>query len=237
MGKRRTRILPSSQSPPAAIIVERPTSVTTPVLRVIRELLRDNSIQFEETELANNEVKFALSGTSIKGTARDKYSVFLLLQIGEELFWLGSYLIFKRELGVYRLLGISLIIFKGEALDERKTALLRAEWDNQEPEIIHAQPHWHVYPRFPEKEEAGAEPTDDMDAEYINLLLETDESEDYDSEWPTSSNFHYAMASRWHTTTDMNAHQEKLNNLDNLLTWIRGCVSYCNGQIRYLFNS
>src|SRR5215216_2447048 len=145
MSKRRRRPLPASQTPPAAIIVEDPAAVTTPVLKVLREILRDRSVQFEGIELAKNEVKFVLSGTYTKGTARDKYSVFPLLQMGEELFWLGSYLVFKRELGVYKLLSVGLIVFKGEALDERKTALLRAEWDNQSEGTIHAQPHWHVY--------------------------------------------------------------------------------------------
>jgi hypothetical protein len=236
MGKRRTRLLPASQSPPAAITVENPAEVTMRVLKVIREVLRDKSVQFEGIELANNEVKFALSGTSTKGTARDKYSVFLLLQMGDELFWLGSYLIFKRALGRYELLSVGLIIFKGEAVDEKKTALLRAEWDNQSAGTIHAQPHWHVYPRFPEKGETDAEIIEGMEVESIESLDDNVETKDYDLEWPTSANFHYAMASRWHTSTKVNSHQEKLNDVDNLLSWIRGCVSYCNEQLRYLSN-
>lgn len=235
MAKRRTRLLSASQPFTADITVEDPAEVIKHVLKVIRDLLQNRSVQFEPVELAKNEVKFVLSGTSTKGTARDKYSVFSLLQVGEELFWLGSYLQFKRELGRYTLLSIGLIIFKGDASDERKTALLRAEWDNQSVGTAHAQPHWHVYPRFPEKG-AALEIVGKEDGEGVEFTSEREETEDYDLEWPTSANFHYAMASRWHASPDTASHQERLNDLDGLLNWIRGCVGYCRGQLTFLFS-
>lgn len=138
MPKKRQSRLRRSQIP-SAIVVEQPNQVITRVRRAFREALRNNSVAFEEVRLARGEVKFELSGTAIKATARDRYSVFPLLQREAELFWLGAALIFVRELGNYRLKSISLIIFKGEAIDERKTPLFRAEWDNPESGTSHAQ--------------------------------------------------------------------------------------------------
>ena len=232
MANRRTRAL---QYLPAAIVEENPARVTTRVLRVLRELLGNPSIQFEETTLANNEVKYSLSGTYTRGTARDRYTVFPLLQEGEELFWLGSYLIFRRELGLFRLLSVSLIIFKGEALDERKTALLRAEWDN-DMGTLHAQPHWHVYTRSNERDETDEAIIEDLNLESVEESLDNREPHDHDPDWPTSTNFHYAMASRWHASSDLNLHQVSLDNVDSLLTWIKGCVTYCRGQLSFLFS-
>jgi hypothetical protein len=198
-------------------------------------MLGDNSIQFDEIVLANDEVKFELSGTSIKGTAREKYSVFLLDQVKAELLWLGGALIFKRELGVYWLKSVSLLIFKGDAFDERKTALLRAEWDNPEPGVMHAQPHWHVYPRFIGKLEEKAELEEDTDVSIFEPSESKPEYEIQDSDWPTSANFHYAMASTWQTT-GINSHQEKLNDLNYLLNWLRGCITYTREQLAWLFS-
>lgn len=235
MAKIRTKLKAGPPAHPYAIIVDDPSEVTLPCLKVLRALLRDNSVAFQETPLANNEVKFGLTGSSVQAIARDKYSVFLLLSVRAELFWLGTTLIFRRELGRYRLLSVSLVIFKGDSFDEKKTPLLRAEWDNPDPASTteHAQPHWHVYPRLinrgssnPQVVEVGV---------FQSLLSNTDvaHSED-DLDWPTSANFHYAMASTWQA--EANGCQEKLNELRRLLGWLNGCITYSRNQLNFLFN-
>jgi hypothetical protein len=236
MGKIRTRLQPHSAGVPEAIVVDRPTTVTTQVLRAFRDLLKDPSIGFAEVQLADNEVKFELSGTTVRGTARDKYAVFLLLQTGSELFWLGSSLVFKKELGRYSLKSVSLVIFKGEVIDERKTALLRAEWDIAEAGVLHAQPHWHIYPRvlYRESQDAEFERVDEPELVESSFEEEMDGPEQ-DPEWSTSANFHYAMASTWQTN-GIGAQQEKLNDLDSLVRWIHGCVTYSRQQIAWLFS-
>jgi hypothetical protein len=235
MGKIRTRPQPPPPPSPEAIVVDRPSKVTTPVLRVLKEILGNNSIKFDEIVLANDEIKFELSGSASKGTAREKYSVFLLDQVGTELLWLGGALIFKRELLVYRLKSISILIFKGEAFDERKTALLRAEWDNPESGAMHAQPHWHVYPRFIGKPEEGSRFEEEASVSVFAPSEDAPKYEAQDSEWPTSADFHYAMASTWQTN-GINFHQEKLNDLDYLLNWLRGCIVYTREQLVWLFS-
>jgi hypothetical protein len=197
-------------------------------------VLGDNSIQFDEVALPKNEIKFELSGSPIKGTAREKYSVFLLTQVGAELLWIGGALIFKREVGIYRLKSVSLLIFKGDAFDERKTALLRAEWDNPESGVIHAQPHWHVYPHLIGKLEEKPEFEEDPAIGIFEPPEDETENEIKDSAWPNSANFHYAMASTWQAN-GVNSHQEKLNDLDYLLDWLRGCITYTREQLVWLF--
>src|SRR4029078_4662141 len=108
------RVQANTERSPEAIVVDRPTKVTTQVLRAFRDLLDDSSISFAEVQLPKNEVKFELSGTSVRGVARDKSSVFSLVQTETELFWLGASLVFRKELGQYKLKSVSLIIFKGD---------------------------------------------------------------------------------------------------------------------------
>jgi len=236
MAKIRTKLKGDPPAPPQAIIVDNPSEVTVPCLKVLRKLLSDNSIAFQETPLANSEVKFGLTGSSIQAIARDKYSVFLLLSVSAELFWLGTTLVFKRELGRYRLLSISLVIFKGDSFDEKKTPLLRAEWDNPDPAIPteHAQPHWHVYPRLLIRDSTNPPRAEAVAFQSLDLsVLDSTQSED-DLAWPTSANFHYAMASTWQA--EANGCQEKLNELGRLLGWLNGCISYSRSQLDFLFN-
>ena len=220
---------------PPAIVVERPNQVTTRVLKALREALGDNTIAFEEVSLARGEVRFELSGTAIKATARDRYSVFPLLQLEAELFWLGAALIFVRELGNYRLKSIGLIVFKGDAIDERKTALFRAEWDNPEPGTSHAQPHWHVYPRIIDGKVSAEEVDRNLTDEPNSVDLGVETIADEDPEWKTASNFHYAMSSRWHSE-GIGHHQENLSEIDNVVRWIKSCISYSREQLVWLFS-
>jgi hypothetical protein len=224
MKRKRTR----ARAAPAAsaIIVEDTKQVTMPLLRALREALTNSTIGFEQTNLAKDLVKFDLSGTPIRAFARESYSVFPLLQREAELFWMGAVLIFKRELGTYRLNSISLVVFKGDAIDERKTPLFRAEWDYLEDHgVDHAQPHWHVYPRILDgKEESGQDFSDFRAAEIEDVGL-------VDPQWATASNFHYAMGSRW----DVEAgHQQSLADVEQISKWIKGCIEYCRTQLAWL---
>jgi hypothetical protein len=217
-----------------AIVVEEPNKVTTPLLRVIRESLGDNNIGFDEVILAKGDVKFQLSGTAVKAMARDRYSVFPLLQREADLFWLGGSLIFARELANYRLKSVSLIVFKGDAIDETKTALFRAEWDSPEPGTDHAQPHWHVYPQIIDGKSNVSEfdrymkYESDLNDEPVTTL-------DADPARDTARNFHYAMASRWHTD-GISYHQQGLTNVESVVKWIEGCIDYSRKQLDWLFS-
>lgn len=235
MAKIRTKLKANPSTPPHAIIVDSPSEVTGPCLKVLRTLLKNPSIAFHETPQANNEVKCGLTGSPVQAIARDKYSVFLLLSAAE-LFWLGTTLVFKRELGRYHLMSASLVIFKGDTFDE-KTPLLRAEWDNPDPTttIEHAQPHWHVYPRFINRDWTNSQMVDTVTFQSFDLTAAgATHSDVEDLAWPTSANFHYAMASTWHS--EANGCQEKLNELSRLLGWLTGCISYSRNQLNFLFS-
>ena len=233
MSKKRQRPRRRSE-PPSAIVVEQPNQVTSPVLRAIREALGYNEIGFEPVGLARGEIKFELSGTPIRAMARESYAVFPLLQLEAELFWLGAALVFDGELGNYRLKSISLLVFKGEAFDERKITLFRAEWDNLESGTIHAQPHWHVYPRVIESR-VSVDMDSDTLASHSDLLdFQVESTVEEDPEWGTASNFHYAMSSRW-AIEGIGHHQAHLTEIDDLIRWIKSCIGYSRDQLRWLF--
>jgi hypothetical protein len=235
MGKIRTRAQSRSPSVPNSIVVDRPTQVTTQVLRAFRDLLKDSSISFAEVPLANNQVKFELSGSPVRGIARETYAVFSLLQTKTDLFWLGSSLVFEEKLGRYNLKSVSLIIFKGDVIDQKKIPLLRAEWDIIEAGVLHAQPHWHIYPRFlRESQNPDVDAQDQLEPIEFSAEAQLNDTE-LDQDWPTSANFHYAMASTWQAN-GIDAQQEKLNDLDSLIRWIYGCVSYSRQQLDWLFS-
>lgn len=236
MGKIRTRNVPFLSTGPGPIMVERTAQVKGPCQRLLRETLGTKAIDFEEIILANDEVKLALSGSAIKGTAREKYSVFPLLSVAAELFWLGASIVLKRQTGSYRIKSVSLVVFKGDAIDERKTALFRAEWDSQDSPTapIHAQPHWHVYPRLMKQldglDDEQEETPQGSDPYYWRETEQTEE----DWQWPASANFHYAMASRWHLDQRTGTSQEDLSEIETLLNWMKGCITYSRQQLRFL---
>lgn len=234
MAKKTHRKKPSAEIRPA-IVVEDPDEIITRVLKAFRYALGDKTIGFEKVTLARDEVRFQLSGSPIRATARDRYSVFSLLRLQAELFWLGAALVFKSKLGDYELKSISLVIFKGDAFDERKTTLFRAEWDNPEPGAIHAQPHWHVYPRFIENKtnlEANGSELTPHQTDFVDS--ETEIEEDEHSKWKTAANFHYAMSSRW-ALDGAGQHQLSLIDVEDLIRWINGCIAYSRDQLRWLF--
>lgn len=218
---------------PSAIVVEHPNRVTNPLLRAFREALGNNSIAFEEVSLARGEVKFELSGSSIRAVARDNYAVFPLLQLQVALFWLGGALIFERKLGNYRLKSISLVIFKGDAFDDRKTALFRAEWDDPDSATIHAQPHWHVYPR-PIESKVNVMEDANLTREVELLDFGTDQASPEDPRWKTASNFHYAMSARW-APDGVGHHRANLSEIKEIVRWIKSCIGYSRDQLRWLF--
>lgn len=121
---------------------------------------------------------------------------------------------------------ISLSVFQGEAIDDVKNQLFRAEWDdyNNDNEK-HPQPHWHITSNQGiEKtfeELAGVENTDT----FISLLQE-ERTKHIDV-----SKIHFAMNGNW-----VNGETEihNLSDKTKLLSWLNGLLSHLKIQLEYV---
>ena len=153
--------------------------------------------------------------------------------------------------------GISIRVFKGLMTDEKKQPLFRAEWDTLTEENNHAQPHWHVYKSFqginfthsfPDFESSIRENyVQDFGefAERLNLSEKEnnvlDNQEEFDIEnneesldeydWDSSTKFHFAMSSQWHTG---GTHRVILDQERLLYSWLVECVKYIKEQLKYV---
>lgn len=200
-----------------AIIVEDPKEVIEPCRRVLRKAFGD--IGFSKKDLAGNVVMFSMTGSEAStGVARSTYPVVPLIRKSYATYWLGAVFQFRFEQGRFRLISASLLVFKGQAYDPIKQPMLRAEWDSLllgDPSQ-HAQPHWHVYRSVIREEleliEAGFGASDSEELEAVK--------------------FHFAMCSAWYKESE--SHQEKLNEIGKLLSWLQGCISYTRRQIELL---
>jgi len=179
---------------------------------------------------------YILSGAGVTlAEAQYKYTVVPFFSSSSVNYWLGVSLEFEFVEGERHLSNVCLQIFEGLATDDKKTPLVRAEWDNNQGpgQVLHAQPHWHIYPsrvnREREKQQFVIEPGIQT---FTPGVKEGDFNGISNSEWNKAEKFHFAMASRWHID-GKNAHQEKIDT-GKLPKWLDGCVSYIRDQLQYL---
>lgn len=193
--------------------------ITDACCKALGGVVGDKHIGFNEQRLARNTVVYSMTGSETStALARETYLVIPLLRKTYASYWLGASLEFKFEEGYFKLMSVSLIVFRGEVFDPNKRPILRAEWDALTDEDIseHAQPHWHVYYSAVNEE--------------VGLIDETfDNSEMQKSK---DAKFHFAMGSRWYN--EINAHQEKLDDINKLINWLEGCIKYTRRQIELL---
>lgn len=126
---------------------------------------------------------------------------------------------------------LSLSIFQGKTSDERKTQLFRAEWDNYNDNVIHPQPHWHIYPH-----KYNSQTHDDFET-FIGFSSEpgflAQIGESHQSKVVDISSFHFAINGNWYVG---NNHINKcnLNEVDELGNWISGIIAHIKGQLDYI---
>ncbi len=122
----------------------------------------------------------------------------------------------------------SLLLFEGNWYDPEKSPLLRAEWDDSEPNGLHAQPHWHVYPagagagRHPPGIVFPMAPGDPIDFPQARGATEKETKD-------KPPRFHYAMAARWHQDGDSSCRCTLSER--GLLLWLGGCITYIRRQL------
>ncbi len=208
--------------------------------KVIEKVLGYRYLGFNEQRgVPGNRRLFTLNGAeATQAEAKYKYAVIPFFKSQSGIYWLAVSLEFEFQQGIYRIVNVSLLIFEGEATDNRKSALLRAEWACPQKNDLtrHAQPHWHIYPSHINKESAGARTGFKADAEIQTFDPEALEIELHEGtvvEWERAEKFHFAMAARWHAEGN-DAHQEEMQ-VDGILKWLDGCIKYIWSQFAFLY--
>lgn len=138
----------------------------------------------------------------------------------------------------YYLAGVSIAVFYGQATDEDKLLMFRAEWDNKEDDetsIIHPQPHWHIH-NIGSSVKAG-------DISDFNTFLGMKQEEPPDfleelapeseeiltSKIANLSGFHFAMsAGRIFGQPNKHVLTEA-----NLKIWLKESITHISEQLKY----
>lgn len=121
---------------------------------------------------------------------------------------------------------ISLSIFQGHEIDERKSQLFRAEWDDyNNEEEKHPQPHWHITSNQAIENTFEEYAITFENEKFIDSLRE-EKSKIIDV-----NEIHFAMIGNWISDE---SHIHSLNNKDKIVKWFRGLLSHIRIQLEYV---
>jgi hypothetical protein len=205
--------------------VPEPLKVANACLPALRDLIRNANLGFTKTLRARNSVHFELTGAGQRtAVARDSYAVHPFLESAKDIYWVAVLLDFRFAASTHRLTSAGLIIFRGLANDDMKEPVLRAEWhcDPIDMSAGHAQPHWHVY-QLPER--------------TARTKFDAEETKSFGTKPPVEStatqtqSFHFAMYADWQNGTT-GCHAREIGNVQNLVSWIDGCLSYISAELK-----
>lgn len=107
--------------------------------------------------------------------------------------------------------------------DESKNIMFRADWANNESQIIHAQPHWHIL----NKKLDFKSPL--WDEEAISIFQEEVQEMTKDK----IRNIHFSM-SLIRSKTICHVQSLKDSNDEEVLNWIEGVLIYIFQQLTYI---
>ena len=206
----------------------------------IEKALNYTHIGFNEQHaIPGNRRLYILTGAgATRAEAKYQYPVIPFFRSQYGIYWLAASLEFQFQQGIYQIVSVSFLIFEGDATDNRKSALLRAEWacPQKNDRARHAQPHWHIYPSHINEEVTGNRTRFKADAEiqtFDSEALENELREGTVVEWERAEKFHFAMAARWHSEGN-DAHQEEMQ-AGGILKWLEGCIKYTWNQFAFLY--
>ncbi|HDH04538.1 MAG TPA: hypothetical protein ENH01_02325 [Nitrospirae bacterium] len=228
-----------------ALIVDNPQKTVKGCAKCMRKVLNIAWLGFDESVINNKRILFLLN-SSDGSTAYDKkrdqrYSVIPLDSTDVEgtPYWITVSLIFASALTQYRLEEVKLFVFRGQMIDPEKEAFFRAEWcittDNKRKD---AQPHWHVYRIFQDKEFIKddiidfqpSSPEDEVRDFGEKVAPPALEANLLEKDAPFEK-FHFAMASSWHLNDE---HQIFFETEQSLFDWLSRCINYIRKQLNYI---
>ena len=199
---------------------------------VFRKVLAPNGFNLKPGFLgagSNESVHYSLVGSGSTPATAGRYDYHVFPLDPERQFWVACKLVFKPERSLARLIAVSLVFFRG-SISGAKQPVLRAEWDciSHINTAASAQPHWHVYQvREHEWRTSANELTEVSVVQSIDD--DTTPTAEPDDTKVGGSNFHLAMAARWHDEGSQ-SHQVPLS-VPGVVGWIEGCIEYTRQQL------
>lgn len=206
----------------------------------LSKVLPGRSVGFDKKQVAGNSEIWMLSGKGVShAEAKYSYNVVPFLTSETGLFWITVTFEFEYDKAIAYLMSVCIIVFEGGYTDQKKTPLVRAEWDciKEVPPPPHAQPHWHVYPGKINNNQPSFIEEEALE-EFVPIgagqkFTTPASTESGVSTWTRGEKFHFAMAARWHNE-GQNAHQANLQH-EWVTNWIGGCIKYILIQMKSLY--
>lgn len=215
--------------------LENPEKLLAQCRIVLIDVLEHRKLGFESFKKTGNCLVFELNSDVIsRAEAKYTFKVLPFVQSKNGLFyWIGITVEFQFIAGYYYFREACIVIFEGMAADNMKQPILRAEWaEHENSRSSHAQPHWHVYPSFINKNIVSLFDEEPLLADFDPVDDDNVSNEVTTPEWEEGSKFHFAMASKWHQE-GKNAQVEIIDE-KRLLNWLKGCVFYTKEQLLYI---
>lgn len=254
---KRAVATPVGEVIPAGLLVDEPEDLCKPCKKAIEKALNQKNLGFNGREVAGKEGRRSLySLVGDKATSAEEkyhYKVIPFIERRSRIYWLAVSLEFILENLRYRLASVSIFVFAGNANDERKIPLMRAEWACLPTDIDekHAQPHWHIYPSQigelvhnqngfdPDPEVQIFAPEEEIESEVREFGEQSTNaiSDHEDHAWEGTEHFHFAMAARWREGEDVELNDSGQLEIDNISNWLLGCIRYTYVQFEYLYKS
>jgi hypothetical protein len=171
----------------------------------------------------HNLYVYSIEGNSVALNRYDSEPVKVLSWFGK--FWLYlelKFIVEKSKIAKKHITtthtNISLSVYEGDEIDEKKIQLFRAEWDDMNnPNEKHSQPHWHITSSQAIEKTFEEYSTHFDNGEFINLLSNV-RSKIFDVK-----RIHFAMNGNWQ---DSQPHIHAIKNSDQVSKWLKGLLSH-----------
>ncbi|MBG8552568.1 hypothetical protein [Hymenobacter guriensis] len=186
----------------------------------------ENNIRFKQSGL-NTYIISGYTTPAINNKKNDVSEVKVLNWFGD--FWVYIELNFVPIPKKFPRTSVSISIFHGEATDEIKSQLFRAEWDNYPDNTVHPQPHWHFYPveqkpKYYEDFKAFLDIVEDDS--FANELADNTANKNLDLR-----RIHFAMDARW---ADSGVFIHEITNEEMIANWMSGILKCIRQQLEYI---
>jgi hypothetical protein len=143
-------------------------------------------------------------------------------------FWVYLEISFIPSLNSFPSTFVSISFFQGEASDNLKSQLFRAEWDHHDDNTEHPQPHWHIHPlKYQHKI------YEDFEA-FVGLIEEENSATTALSEENKIvdiKKIHFAMNGQWSAQL---GHVNKASEVNLLTNWMQGLFQHVKSQLHYV---
>lgn len=122
---------------------------------------------------------------------------------------------------------ITISIFQGEASDNIKNQLFRAEWDDyNNPDERHPQPHWHITSNLAIENTFTELIEEDEEQGFAALILNEEKSKIIDI-----NKIHFPMNGDW---MNGGGHIHLINDNHKMIKWFQGFFSTMREQLEYV---